>query len=154
MLSFDNVVASISGRADLRLVGVDGLPLAGKSTLADQLAAATGGACVYLDDFVKPETEWRWHDRPSFPFDYVRYEEFLNAVASLATRGCCRYRPYDFAADSIAEAERVVRMDRPVIVQGVSALYLQTDPKGRADIVAAGRGFGFRPLKRPPDLLS
>jgi hypothetical protein len=138
---------------------------------------------------VKPEAEWRWYDRPSFPFDYVRYEEFLSAVVSLATRGCCRYRPYDFTAGKIADAERAVCVDRPVIVEGVSALhpdlaplyalrvwvesdastvlaaslargvgawarewetifpsiapYLRTDPKGRAGIVAAGRGFGF-----------
>ena len=128
VLSFDDVVASINGQADLRLVGVDGLPLAGKSTLAGRLATATGGACVYLDDFVKPQAEGRWRDRPSFPFDYIRYEEFLGAVVSLATRGCCRYRPYDFATGGIAEAERVVRPDRPVIVEGVSALH-PTSPR-------------------------
>jgi uridine kinase len=72
MLSFDEVIAFVGQRPHLRLLAIDGLPLAGKTTLADRLAAAIGGACVFLDDFIKPEREWRWRDRPSFPFDYIR----------------------------------------------------------------------------------
>jgi uridine kinase len=68
VLTFDEVVGLVRARLGLRLIGIDGLPVAGKSTLASQLAEATGGACIHLDDFVKPEAEWRWHNRPSFPF--------------------------------------------------------------------------------------
>jgi broad-specificity NMP kinase len=60
-------------------VAIDGLPLAGKSTLADRLAVAAGAECIRLDDFVKPEAEWRSHDQPSFPFDFIRYNEFISA---------------------------------------------------------------------------
>jgi uridine kinase len=188
VLSFDEVIASVGAQPGLRLMGIDGLPMAGKSTLASQLAVATGGACVHLDEFVKPEAEWRWHDRPSFPFDYIRYDQFLDAVTTLAENGWCQYRPYNWATGKAADAARVVRVDGPVIVEGVSALhpdldplyglriwvesdattvlaasqargvgawmreweemflpsaglYLQTDPRARADVLAAGRGF-------------
>jgi uridine kinase len=123
MLSFDEVIALAGKRPSLRLVGIDGLPLAGKSTLARQLATATAGACVQLDEFVKPEAEWRWRDRPSFPFDYIRYDEFVGAVMGLAGDGSCRYRPYDWATGELADAERVVRVNGPVIVEGVLALH-------------------------------
>jgi uridine kinase len=169
-------------------MGIDGLPVAGKSTLASRLAGTAGGACIHLDDFVKPEAEWRWNDRPSFPFDYIRYDEFMGAVTSLAQNGWCQYRPYNWETRKTEDADRVVRVDGLVIVEGVSALhpdlaplygfriwvesdaatmlaasvargvgdwmrqweemflpsvglYLETDPRGRADILAAGRGF-------------
>ena len=91
VLTFDVVIDLVRARPDLRLIGIDGLSLAGKSTLAGQLAEAAGGACIRLDDFVKPETEWRWHDRPSFPFDYIRYDEFMAAVRRVAENGWCQY---------------------------------------------------------------
>jgi hypothetical protein len=93
MLDFEEVVARVVQRSRLRLVAIDGLPLAGKSTLADRLAPAVGAECVRLDDFVKPETEWRSHDQPSFPFDFIRYDEFMAAVTGLATSGLCLFGP-------------------------------------------------------------
>ena len=186
------MIAFVGQRPQLRLLAIDGLPLAGKTTLADRLAAAIGGACVFLDDFIKPEREWRWRDRPSFPFDFVRHDEFVGAVRSLAADGECRYRPWDYRTGERADLDRVVRLDRPVIVEGVTALhpdlaplydlriwvesdaatvldaaqargvgnwarewqvmfvpsvalYLQTDPIGRADLLAAGRGVSVAP---------
>lgn len=186
-LTFDEVIAFVGQRPQLRLLAIDGLPLAGKTTLADRLAAAIGGACVFLDDFIKPEREWRWRDRSSFPFDFIRYDEFVGAVRSLAADGECRYRPWDYRTGERADLDRVVRLDGLVIVEGVTALhpdlaplydlriwvesdaatvldaaqargvgnwarewevmfvpsvalYLQTDPIGRADLLAAGRG--------------
>ena len=57
MLDFGEVIARAVQRSPLRLVAIDGLPLAGKSTLADRLALAVGAKCVRLDDFVKPEAD-------------------------------------------------------------------------------------------------
>ena len=128
MISFDGVIALVGQRPDLGLVAIDGLPLAGKTTLADQLATVTGAVCVSLDDFIKPEREWRWRDRPSFPFDYIRYDEFMGAVATLAADGECRYRPWDYRTGERADAEVVVRRTGPVIVEGVSALHAELVP--------------------------
>ena len=37
MLSFDEVIASVGAQPGLRLMGIDGLPVAGMSTLASRL---------------------------------------------------------------------------------------------------------------------
>src|SRR5271166_593536 len=191
VLTYDLVIDLVRARPDLRLIGIDGLSLAGKSTLAGQLAMAAGGVCIQLDDFVKPESEWRWHDRPSFPFDYIRYDEFMATVRHVAENGWCQYRPYNWETGMTEDIDRVVKADGPVIVEGVSALhpdlaplyglriwvesdaastfaasmargvgawmreweelflpsvglYLETDPRTRADVLAAGRGFAVQ----------
>jgi uridine kinase len=129
VLTFDEVVGLVRAQSGLRLIGIDGLPLAGKSTLAGQLAEATGGACVHLDDFVKPEAEWRWHNRPSFPFHWIPYDDFMGAVTSLAENGRCQYRPYNWESGETEDADRVVEgRDGPVIVEGVSALHPDLAP--------------------------
>jgi hypothetical protein len=77
---------------------------------------------------VKPEAEWRSRNQPSFPFDFIRYSEFLAAVKGLATEGVCSYQPYDWDAGGIADEAREVRVDRPVVVEGVSALHADLAP--------------------------
>ena len=47
------------GRPGLRLAAIDGLPAAGKPTLARRPVAATGGACLKPDELVRPEAPWR-----------------------------------------------------------------------------------------------
>ncbi len=128
MLDFEKVIARVVQRSPLRLVAIDGLPLAGKSTLADRLALALGAECVRLDDFVKPEAEWRSHNQPSFPFDFIRYDEFVAAASGLATSGLCSFRPFSFETGGIEREAREVRVDRPVIVEGVSALHPDLAP--------------------------
>jgi uridine kinase len=128
MLDFQEVIGRVAQRSWPGLVAIDGLPLAGKSTLADRLAAAAGAECIRLDDFVKPEAEWRSHDQPSFPFDFIRYDEFLVAVTGLATSGRCSFRPYNFETARIESEAREIRVDRLVIVEGVSALHVDLAP--------------------------
>ena len=72
---------------------------------------------------MKPQPQWRSPGQPSFPFDYIRYDEFLDAVKALAREGHCSYRPYDWDTASVLEQPRTVRLDRPVIVEGVSSLH-------------------------------
>jgi uridine kinase len=128
MLDFEEVIAMAIRRSPLRLIAVDGLPLAGKSTLADRLASALAGHCLRLDDFVKPESEWRSHDQPSFPFDFIRYDEFMAALKGLAAKGACSFRPFDWAIFGVAHEVREVHVDRPVVVEGVSALHPDLAP--------------------------
>ncbi|MBV9252349.1 MAG: hypothetical protein JO227_24275 [Acetobacteraceae bacterium] len=172
------------------LVAIDGLPLAGKTTLAVRLVEELGAECLWLDDFVKPETEWPARDRPSFPFDFVRYSDFVIAVRALADNRRCSFRPYDWSMGCVADKPKVIRGDGVALVEGVSALhpdlaplydlriwiesdskttlsaslergvgtwarewelmflpsvelYLQTNPKTRADVIALGRGVTF-----------
>jgi uridine kinase len=187
LISFDAVVARVREGVNPPLIGIDGLPVSGKSTLAGRLESDLGLECIYLDDFVLPEAEWPSRTRPAFPFEYIRYAEFLEVVRMLAATGSCRYRPFDWATGTIAQTEREVTVRSPVVIEGVSALhpdiadlyglrifvesdaastlqasldrgvgswerewremfmpsvelYMMTDPRGRADLIAAGRG--------------
>lgn len=127
MLNVDDAVAVAVARS-ASLVGIDGRPASGKSTLAGRIAEALGAECIHLDDFVKPEALWRSRTVPSFPFDYIRYDEFLDAVKTLARDGICRYRPYDWDAGRLRDQPRTVRRVTPVVIEGVSALHPELAP--------------------------
>lgn len=101
--SFDDAVALALARPALGRVAIDGLPVSGKSTLADRMAGVLNAYCLYLDDFVKPEAQWRSRTSPSFPFASIRYDEFLVAVKSLVQHGSCTYRPYDWDAHQVQD---------------------------------------------------
>ncbi len=128
MIGFDEAIDIAQARTGVRLVGIDGLPVAGKSTLAERMAEAIGAECIYLDDFVRPEAEWRGTAKPGFPFAYIRYDEFFATVRALARGEAVAYRTYDWAAGRLNDAERIVGVERPVIVEGVSALYPELAP--------------------------
>jgi len=123
VIDVEEAVAVASARTQARLIAFDGLPLAGKPTLAARLAAALRADCIYLDDFVKPQALWRSPAVPAFPFDYIRYDEFLGAVKSLARAGRCSYRLYDWRHARLRDDYRVVDLVRPVIIEGVSTLH-------------------------------
>ena len=187
MIDFDAAVALIANRPDTRLVGIDGLPVSGKSTLADRLETELGAQILYLDDFVRPEAEWRGRITPAFPFEYIRYAEFLAAVQALGRGEAIHIPLYDWSTGRVGDELREVRPEGLVVVEGVSALhpelaplydmrlwvesdaattlaaslargvgdwehewrevfmpsvalYLETEPKRRADFIIAGRG--------------
>jgi len=187
MLSFEDVSKLARSWPERALIAIDGLPLAGKSTLAERLSLEVGAHCLFLDDFVRPEVDWPSRERPSFPFEFVRYDAFLAAVRGLAAHGACVFDAFDWETGLMDPAPRKLRRDRPVIVEGVSALhpelaplydvriwvesdpattlaasigrgvggwaepwerlflpsvalYLETRPRTRADLIAAGRG--------------
>lgn len=187
MIDFDEAVALVASGPDTRLVAIDGLPVSGKSTLADRLETELGAQCLYLDDFVRPEAEWRSRSSPDFPFEYIRYDEFLAAVRTLARGEAIRIPLYDWSTGRVGDEHREIHPDRLMVVEGVSTLhpdlaplydlrlwvesdatttlaaslargvgdwegewrelfmpsvelYLQTEPKQRADHLVAGRG--------------
>ena len=195
MLTFDEVIALVASKPKPLLVAIDGLPLSGKTTLALRLIEEFGAECMGLHDFVRPEAEWPSRDTPSFPFDYIRYGEFVTAVRSLAHDRRCFFHPYEWDTGNIAREPTVSRGDGIALVEGVSVLhpdlaplydlrvwvesdpettlaaslergvgswvhewqfmflpsvelYLRTDPKSRADVVALGRGLHPTELAR------
>ncbi|MDR3683590.1 MAG: hypothetical protein P4L11_07665 [Geothrix sp.] len=109
------------------LIAIDGLPCAGKTTLAMRLQQAHGFECLHVDEFLRPEEEWRGC-QPAFPFPYLRYEEFLQAVSDLAELGACSYHPFDWTTLQVSTTPRQITTLRPVIVEGISALVPLLEP--------------------------
>ncbi len=109
------------------LIGIDGRPCSGKSTLADLLIEALHAEGVFLDDFFIPQTEWPTHISPAFPFPYFRYNEFLQGVSNLAKGIIFEYQPYDWATNKFEET-RIIDPRNIIIVEGVSVLFKKLVP--------------------------
>lgn len=122
LLTFDEVADTILRTPAARLIAIDGLPCAGKSTLTGVISQRMDALLLYLDEFALPEASWNACTQPSFPFEYNRYAAFLDAVRSLAATGSCTYFPFDWETMEISQTPRTIHADRPVIVEGVSAL--------------------------------
>lgn len=120
--AFEDIVRRIDLLTSPALIAIDGLPCSGKSTLAERLERHFGIESVYLEDFVLPASAWPRPLKPAFPFEYMRYAEFVGTVKALACSGVGSYAPFDWSKLDIAETTRTVRLDKPVIIEGVSAL--------------------------------
>jgi uridine kinase len=118
---FDGYAADLPRALSRPLIGIDGLPCAGKTTLAYRLRELYGFEILHVDEFLLPEAKWPSR-RPGFPFPYVRYDEFLQAVTELAETGACEYAPFDWETSQVATRKRRITTKRPVIVEGISAL--------------------------------
>ena len=110
------------GQSAPSLIAIDGLPCSGKSAMAEHLVQRLRGNSIQLDDFVLPERDWPKPMKAAFPFEYIRYAEFLEAVQTLATAGRCSFNPFDWSSYQISRQHRTVTRETPVIVEGVSAL--------------------------------
>lgn len=119
--TFEDIVQRIERFAAPVLIGIDGLPCSGKSSLAERLQIHFGIKGIYLDDFVIYAPEWTTRE-PGFPFPYMHYAEFMRTVETLASEGSAAYYPFDWSTLARAETPRSFRLDRHVIVEGVSAL--------------------------------
>lgn len=105
------------------LVAIDGLPCAGKTTLASRLSESMDFECIYLDEFVLPEKDWPSAIKPAFPFAFIRYAAFLDTVQTLASRGTCTYHPFDWDSFATSADTRTVGLANLVVVEGVSSLH-------------------------------
>jgi uridine kinase len=171
-----------------RLLAVDGLPLSGKSTLAERLATRFGWDVLGFDDFYLPAKGWPAGVTPQFPFPFFRVEAFREAVRSLRTEGRCLWNPIDWPTLTVSPKRTELVVRGTVIVEGCSVLdpalvdlydlrifvesdrdtiveaqrardgdnalvddwthlflpsvniYMQTNPRSRADLIVAGRG--------------
>jgi len=152
LIGADAAIAAVAAHPAATLVAIDGLPVSGKSTLAARLETILGASVVSLDDFVRPEHEWRGRTGPAFPFPFIRYDEFLDTVGALSRGEPASYRPYDWDTGQLATA-REIRPDGLVVIEGVSALHarlaplydlrlwVESDPATTLD-ASLGRGVG------------
>lgn len=127
-IASDTVPGLLKARPEVRLLAIDGLPVSGKSTLAEQLETELGAQIVYLDDFVRPPSEWRDRAKPAFPFPYIRYDAFMAAVTSLARGETARFQRYDWAKERLATAWHEIVPGDLTVVEGVSALHPDLAP--------------------------
>jgi hypothetical protein len=132
-------VAEVAGRirgSDTSLIALDGLPGAGKSTLAARLSALLSIRTVHLDDYLAQE---------SVGFtDYLRYEELQRALLRrpVIVEGVCmldvldrlELRPDPLVYLHAPFAERHLDRSHPV-VREVRAYTDRTHPAERANLV-------------------
>lgn len=134
------------------LIAVDGRPASGKTTLTMQLEKALDAQAIYLDEFFIPQEQWPKDAKPTFPFFYFRYQEFLDGVKTLVQGKPFRYFSYDWEKNGLASKPTIITPDKPVIVEGVSALnpelinlyfkkiWVASDPKTELEAVIARDG--------------
>lgn len=117
----DELIAHLRSQFSGRLVAIDGLPVAGKTTLAERLVAELGWSMLSIDEFLLPHEDWPKTIAPAFPFPYFRTEEFRAAVRDLRRSGRASYEAYDWTE------ERLVNVvcepgEGPVCIEGCSVL--------------------------------
>jgi hypothetical protein len=104
------------------MIAIDGRPCAGKSDLAKKMECALGAQCVYLDEFVLPQSRWPRDITPSFPFPYMRYAEFVEGIQTLAQGAAFSYFPFDWESGELSKKARVIESSGVILVEGVSTL--------------------------------
>lgn len=104
------------------LIGIDGRPCSGKTTLAQQLANSVSAEILYLDDFVLPRRHYPMDVRPEYPFPYMRYHEFQTCIDTLATGEATQYYRYDYKTDLLENTPTSLMPNGVLIVEGVSVL--------------------------------
>lgn len=110
------------------LIGIDGRPGSGKTTIAIQLEAALQAQTIYLDEFFIPQRDWPHDQSPRFPFFYFRYEEFVNGIKALANGKPFTYHAYDWLTDALSVTSTTIQPKGIIIVEGVSALNTELAP--------------------------
>ena len=94
----------------VRLVAVDGPGGAGKSTFADRLARAAGGApVVHTDDFASADNPLNWWPRL-----------LEQVIVPLKSGNAARFQRYDWSTESFAEWH-TIEPAPVVIIEGVSS---------------------------------
>lgn len=115
----------------LILIGIDGRPGSGKTTVAMQLEEALHAESIYLDEFFIPQKQWPKDAKPQFPFFYFRYQEFIDGVKALAAGKPFIYFPagkpfiyfpYDWENDGLSKQAKVIKPEGIIVVEGVSVL--------------------------------
>jgi uridine kinase len=127
-IGLEEIIGKLGKSPRPEIIGIDGYPCSGKSTLVEMISSRLECQCIYLDDFVLPESEWSSLDTPGFPFSYIRYQEFLETVRSLFKHGTSSYYPFDWESGAVSSEPKTIHLKGIVIVEGVSALNLELCP--------------------------
>ena len=146
-------IAEIAERireSDASLIAVDGLPGAGKSTLAAGLSAMLAIRAVHLDDYLE-------HESIGFT-DYLRYGELRRALLHrpVIIEGVCMLdvldrlglRPEQFVYLQAPFAEQHLDRSHP-LVREVRAYTNRSHPVERANLVLARSEGGASQYKTP-----
>ncbi len=90
-----------------QVTAIDGRAAAGKSTLADELAAVTGASVIHMDDFFLPP-ELRTPERLAEPGGNVHYERFeVEVLPYLRSREPFAYQRFDCSQMALADYQTV-----------------------------------------------
>lgn len=93
-----------------RWIGVDGKGAAGKTTLAERIAAALPGAVVvHIDDFARPDVQ-----------GWERARFVAQVLEPLLAGRSARYQRWDWGSNTGAEWHEIA-VGHPVVVEGVSS---------------------------------
>lgn len=110
------------------LIGIDGRPGSGKTTVAVKLEEVLNAQAIYLDEFFIPQEQWPKNAKPQFPFFYFRYQEFIDGIKALADGKPFTYFAYDWESDGLSKRAKVIKPEGIIIVEGVSALNTELAP--------------------------
>ena len=121
-VTVDEAINELGRCSRTAIIAIDGLPCSGKSTMTARLKERLDADVIELDEFVLPEAAWPAKHVPAFPFQYIRYASFLSAVEALANTGACSFYPFDWRTLTVSNDLRIVKLTKPVVIDGVSAL--------------------------------
>lgn len=107
---------------ELMLIGIDGRPCSGKTSVALQLAQHLNAQIMHIDEFFIPQSKWPVDAKPSFPFFYIDYDRFINGLQKLASGVACTYLWHDWQT-GLSDKPKTVTPHGPIIIEGVSALH-------------------------------
>jgi len=104
------------------LIAIDGRPCSGKTTLTEQLVEPLDAQTMYLDEFFIPPTQWANNIIPAFPFPYIRYQEFIKGIKTLAAGKAFHYYSHDWQANRLASEPTTISPNKTIIIEGISVL--------------------------------
>lgn len=128
-MNFEQILKILSvSQKPCTLIGIDGRPSSGKTTLTMKLEKALKAQAIYLDEFFIPQREWPQDHTPRFPFFYFRYQEFVNGIKLLAAGKPFTYHAYNWQSDAPAPNPTTITPEGIIIVEGVSVLNTELTP--------------------------
>lgn len=109
-------------KEELALIGIDGRPCSGKTTLALQLAQQLNAQTIHIDEFFIPKQQWPHDAQPTCPFFYIKHEEFIQGLRKLLSGVAFTYLCHNWNT-GLASSPKIITPRGPVIIEGISVLH-------------------------------